>query len=1305
LNSLPSDPARRKSLGRYVFHRLSSIPIAIFLHPYQGATFSTGKHLSTWIAEETAAFPDGMTRHPQGFDEARPSFHNVYGHPIGTETQKVKKQASATDPLWYKDAIIYELHVRAFADSNGDGIGDFPGMLSRLDYLQDLGVTCIWLLPFFPSPLRDDGYDIANYVDVNPSYGTLNDFKAFLEAAHRRDMQVMIELVVNHTSDQHPWFQAARQGPPGSPAREMYVWSNTDQLYKEARIIFTDTEKSNWAWDETAKAYYWHRFFSHQPDLNFDNPLVLEEVLKAMRFWLDMGVDALRMDAIPYLVERDGTSCENLPETHSVIKRIRAAIDADYANRLILAEANQWPADVRPYFGEGDECHMAFHFPLMPRIYMALRQEDRLPITDIMAQTPAIPDGCQWALFLRNHDELTLEMVTDDERDYMYLAYSADPRMRVNVGIRRRLAPLVDNNRRRIELLNSLLLSFPGTPILYYGDEIGMGDNIYLGDRNGVRTPMQWNSDRNAGFSRCDPARLYFPIVMDPIYGYQVINVEAQLSDQSSLLHWTRNMIALRKLFQVFGRGSLKFLNPANRKILAYLRDLDRGDGSHETVLCVANLSRFAQPASLDLADYAGAEPVEMLGYVPFPPIADTPYAITLAPYSFLWLELQPGSLSPQAQPEIESIAAVETPLNEAVALDLHAGGWAGLLAGAGKALLDGALQTWVPRQRWFGAKTRRIQSTRVVDWVEIPAPPNSAPADAAAGGILPAALFFVEIEYSSGPSETYQLPLGIAAGEEADELRGKYQQSVLAEFASSAGPVVLHDATVRDDFRQALLALIERNATLALSTAAPAAEELTLAEPAPGSDSDSLTQEADGAPSARAPVVPVAPVPITAQPGEAASAPRDSVVAPAPASPQQLAPHESPLAGDPVLPAGRLNARGSTAFPKARGSDQLPSRVGSAEQSNTSILYGNRLILKIFRRIQPGENPDVEIGRFLTEVAHFPRIAPFLGEIALTPAGGEKTTLAMLQGLVANDGDGWQWFLEQLSDFFSSVSALPAPAPSPSRTLLKGDEPSGQAGRFDGPLREAVSLLGRRTAEMHMALATPAGDPAFAAEPFTREDLERDARRIDAQITSTLEALKAKLSTLKDVTADQAALLLSRRIDLFARANAITGLAAAGQRIRIHADFHLGQTLRTDDSGRGDFVLLDFEGEPARSLAERRQKQSPLKDVAGMIRSLSYAAYSALDRYGIAHPDLAGPSGPDGLTAWAVSWQNDAASEFLRAYRATIAANPDLLPSSEESQSLLGAYLLEKALYELLYELNNRPAWLRIPLSGILTL
>jgi maltose alpha-D-glucosyltransferase/alpha-amylase len=1274
----------------------------------------------------------------------------------------LKKLASATDPFWYKDAIIYELHVRAFADSNGDGIGDFPGLMSRLDYLQDLGVTCIWLLPFFPSPLRDDGYDIANYTDVNPSYGTLTDFKAFLDAAHQRNMQVMIELVINHTSDQHPWFKAARLAPAGSPLRDMYVWSQSDQVYKDARIIFTDTEKSNWTWDETAKAYYWHRFFSHQPDLNFDNPMVIEEVLKAMRFWLDMGVDAMRMDAIPYLVERDNTSCENLPETHAVIKRIRAAIDADYANRLVLAEANQWPADVRPYFGDGDECHMAFHFPLMPRIYMALRQEDRLPITDIMAQTPPIPDNCQWGLFLRNHDELTLEMVTDDERDYMYFAYSADPRMRINVGIRRRLAPLVDNNRRRIELLNSLLLSFPGTPIIYYGDEIGMGDNIYLGDRNGVRTPMQWTSDRNAGFSKCDPARLYFPVVMDPIYGYQVVNVEAQLSDQSSLLHWTRNMIALRKLFQVFGRGTLTFLNPTNRKILAYLRDLDRGDGSHETILCVANLSRFAQPVSLDLSSFIGMEPVEMLGYVPFPTITAEPYALSVAPYSFLWLELQPAAAKQDVLPDPVLEATGESATQEVATLDLLTKGWSGFLAGHGLALLEASLPAWLPRQRWFGAKSRRIQTVRVIDWVEMPAAVAAntallAGSDLPAASSIPAALFFIEIGYGDNLCDVYQIPLAFSKDGDADELTANRPQSIVTVLPTPTGPAVLHDATVREDLRQGLLMLIERNATLALSTTRTAALEVaaSLAAAATGNTANEelarggaadLLQHPERATHAAAadgrvhlrpheefpepipaadpgvavapPVppeeilppaiptsgIPVAPAPISAQPGEAVTPPRSSAPAVSSAT-HRLQTRESPSAGDPAPLSGRLDARASAAFAQQRNSHRLAARVGSAEQSNTSILYGKQLIMKLFRRLQPGENPDVEIGRFLTEIAHFQRIAPFLGEITITPNGGEKTTVAMLQGLVANRGDGWQWFLDQFPSFFASVASLPPPPEMATPGFLKQEETPSEAFDHARPAMEAAALLGKRTAEMHLALATPTDDPAFFAEPFTPSDLSRDALRVDAQIAATLDALKAKLPTLVDVIADDAALLLSRRRELIARAHAIETGEAAGQRIRIHGDYHLGQTLRTggDESEPGDFVLLDFEGEPARPLAERRQKQSPLKDVAGMTRSFSYAAFSGLDQF--VSSDAGRGVASESLPAWAQLWQNAASGEFLRAYRSTISANSELLPPAEQAQSLFTAYMLEKALYELLYELNNRPTWLRIPIGGILSM
>jgi len=535
---------------------------------------------------------------------------------------------------WYKDAIIYEVHVKAFQDGNDDGIGDFRGLLERLDYLQDLGVTCLWLLPFFPSPLRDDGYDIADYYDVSPSYGTMADFERFLDAAHRRGLKVIADLVVNHTSDQHPWFQKARSDAK-SPERNYYVWSNTDQRYPDARIIFVDTEKSNWTWDPEAKAYFWHRFFSHQPDLNYDNPEVQQAILDVMRFWLDKGLDGFRCDAVPYLFEREGTSCENLPETHAFLKRLRATLDAEYGGRILLAEANQWPRDVRPYFGDGDEFHMAFHFPLMPRLFMGVRSADRRPITDMFLHTPPIPESCQWCIFLRNHDELTLEMCTDPERDYMYYAYAQDPVMKLNIGIRRRLAPLLEHDRRKVELLNSLLFTLPGTPIIYYGDEIGMGDNLHLKDRNGVRTPMQWSADRNAGFSRADPDQLYSPVIVDPLDGYQAVNVEAQRRTSSSLLHWMRRLIAARKTSPVFGRGRLSFLAPTNTRVLAHLREDER-----ETILAVHNLAASSEPVELDLRAFHGVVPIEILGEARFPPIGDQPYFLSLGPYGYYWFRL-----------------------------------------------------------------------------------------------------------------------------------------------------------------------------------------------------------------------------------------------------------------------------------------------------------------------------------------------------------------------------------------------------------------------------------------------------------------------------------------------------------------------------------------------------------------------------------------------------------------------------------------------------------------------------------------
>src|SRR5215472_6387931 len=1049
-----------------------------------------------------------------------------------------KRPGSAADPLWYKDSIIYELHVKAFKDSNGDGIGDFPGLIHKLDYLQDLGVTCLWLLPFFPSPLKDDGYDISDYLNVHPMYGTIDDFREFLTAAHDRGLQVMIELVVNHTSDQHPWFQTARRAPVGSSERDFYVWSDTEAKYKDARIIFSDTERSNWTWDPIANQYYWHRFFSHQPDLNFDHPAVIEEILKIMRYWLDMGVDALRLDAIPYLVERDGTSCENVPETHEVIKRLRREIDKDYLSRALLAEANQWPTDVRPYFGEGDECHMAFHFPVMPRIYMALRQEDRLPITDIIAQTPAIPGSCQWGLFLRNHDELTLEMVTNDERDYMYIAYSADPRMRINLGIRRRLAPLVDNNRRRIELLNSLLLSFPGTPILYYGDEIGMGDNIYLGDRNGVRTPMQWNADRNAGFSTATPARLYSPVIMDPLWGYEAVNVEAQLGDPSSLLNWLRNMIALRKLFSVFGRGSMKFFDPANRKVLAYLRQYEE-----EKVLCVANLSRFAQPVDLDLSETEGAVPVEMLGYVEFPPIGRELYRLTLAPYSFLWLELQQ-----RTQP-----AEVNMDIVEEAALNATAG-WEGIFNAAARQRLETVnFPNYLPRQRWFAGKSRHIKSTRVVDWTALPSSES--------------ALVLVEVLFDSGPSEVYLVPLAMTFSEAAEELQRTFPNAIVASVLSESGSGLLHDAVFKDGTCLELLSLIENKGMLET---------------------------------------------------------RGGLVR--------------------GLPGNSFRDLLGTANPP------LAVRRGSAEQSNTSILYGDRFILKLLRRQEPGLNPDAEIGRYLTDHVRFQHVPPFAGSIQYQPRDNrEPSTLAMLQGLVANEGDGWKWTLEELERYFETCA--PQPFPEELRTQLEdvvglSEKPAWQLARDHvGIYLDSATTLGCRTAELHLALSSATDDPAFAPDPMTGDDVRALLEDLQQHASSVFDMLKERVPFLPDDVLEIAAAVLARRTPILKHFAALKPETFQTLRTRVHGDYHLGQVLKV----KTDFVILDFEGEPARPLAVRRAKQCPLKDVAGMVRSFSYAAYSSLINYTTRHTeDLAN------LEPWAQLWERCVASEFLRAYRNT---------------------------------------------------
>jgi maltose alpha-D-glucosyltransferase/alpha-amylase len=1105
----------------------------------------------------------------------------------------MKIKGSAQDPLWYKDAIIYETHVKAFFDINNDGIGDFAGLEAKLDYLQELGVTCLWLLPFFPSPLKDDGYDIADYNNVHPSYGTMEDFRKFLKAAHERSLQVLVELVVNHTSDQHPWFQAARLAPPGSEERDFYVWSDSDRKYPGARIIFTDTEKSNWAWDPEAKAYYWHRFFSHQPDLNFDNPAVLREVVRAMQFWLDMGVDGMRLDAIPYLVERDGTNCENLPETHTMVRQIRRALDERYTNRMFLAEANQWPSDVIAYFGREDECHMAFHFPLMPRIFMALRLEDRHPITEIMAQTPAIPPSCQWGLFLRNHDELTLEMVTDEERDYMYLAYSADPRMRINVGIRRRLAPLMENNRRRIELLNSLLFSFPGTPIIYYGDEIGMGDNIYLGDRNGVRTPMQWTADRNAGFSRANPAKLYSPIIMDPVYGYEAVNVEAQQSDSSSLLHWMRNMIALRKLFRVFGRGTLEFLQPENRKVLAYVRKY-----ADEQVLCVANLSRFAQPVELDLSAMAGMIPVEMLGFTEFPIIGRAPYRLTLGPYAFFWFELQgtPEPYEMHLPPESAETCPV------VIGADPEE-----LFTGKSRKSLEAViLPEYLPKQRWFGGKARAIKETRISDWIWIQR--DSAPA----------ALVLVDVNYEDGSSELYDVPLGIATGRQAEHVQEARADAVLCDVRMGASAGVLYDAIADDATCRSLLDAIEKKGSW------------------PGRS------------------------------GTAEAFPTESLAA-----------------------------------AKGDGADLKVFR-GSAEQSNTSILFGGHLILKLFRRLERGPNPDFEIGRYLTETRSFDAIPSLTGAIEYATAASERITLAMMQALVPNQGDGWKVTLDELGRYYEQCATLrhspddvEAPADGSPFELSANPIPASVRERVGFYLDSAMTL-GRRTAQMHLALSAPTANAAFRPEPVTPEDLRGLTAGLREHAGSVFSALKSSLPALSEDVVDRAALALSQRRRILDRFRGLEQIDAEMVRIRIHGDYHLGQVLWV----KHDFVILDFEGEPARPLAERRLKQLALKDVAGMLRSFSYAAFAGLSSFTARRPE-----DYSALERWAAFWERWTSAAFLGAYRQTAAGARFLPARPEHLGSLLQAFLLDKALYELKYELNNRPGWVRIPLHGILEL
>ena len=1090
--------------------------------------------------------------------------------------------------LWYKDSIIYQLHVKAFFDSNNDGIGDLQGLIQKLDYLKELGVNTLWLLPFYPSPLRDDGYDISDYRNIHPDYGKLRDFRLFLRKAHAEGFRIVTELVINHTSDQHPWFQRARRAKPGSSWRNFYVWSDDPNKFSEARIIFQDFETSNWTYDPIAKSYYWHRFYSHQPDLNFDNPQVRQAVFKILDHWMDMGVDGFRLDAIPYLFEREGTNCENLPETHEFLKELRSHVDEKYGDRMLLAEANQWPEDAVSYFGYGDECHMAFHFPIMPRIFMSLWMEDRFPIVDIMEQTPPIPDPCQWVMFLRNHDELTLEMVTDEERDYMYQVYAKDPRARINLGIRRRLFPLVGQNRRRAELLKFILFSLPGAPCLYYGDEIGMGDNYFLGDRNGVRTPMQWSPDRNAGFSKVNPQELYLPVILDPEYHYEAINVENQGKNPSSFLWWMRRVISMRKQLKALGRGKMEIINCSNPKILAFTRIHD-----NEVVLVVANLSRFSQVAELDLSGYQGYLPEEVFSGNSFPKISSEPYVLTMGFHDYFWFRLKKSPEKVLLKEERMEIPRVQIPV------------WKNILDGTFRQKLEKQVfPSYLARSRWFAGKAKTIRSVSIFEC--IPVQKNNSRTH----------YMLLSVAYTEGSPDMYSVPVSFASGEEEGEIRKNHPETIIAEATLDGSNGILYDGVYDSSLQSAMLDILLKRKRIKNSKGALCG--------VPGRESKKI-----------------------------------------------------------VIP------------------DKLNSRVLQAEQSNTSILYDELLFLKLLRKVAEGINPDLEISRFLTEKTRFLHTPRYIGALEYnTPSLDQAVALGVFHEYVPNQGSAWSFTRSSLDHFFDVVLSETIASPKAEEltftTKTTKEVPAELIETAGDFYYEMIKLLGQRTAEMHLALASDNENPSFKPEKFSRLYQRAIYQSMRSLASVALKTLRRRLDTLPEAVAGPAEKLLTLEETARTLLNRITREKIISLKIRIHGDYHLGQVLFTGK----DFKIIDFEGEPMRPLTERRLKRSPFRDLAGMLRSFDYAISSALkDRLSVR------PQDEPRLFPWRKAWIASASTAFLNGYVETAGQAPFVPDSDSSATILLYSFLLEKAFYELNYELNNRPGWVDIPIRGILDL
>ncbi len=1092
------------------------------------------------------------------------------------------------DPLWYKDAIIYEVRTRSFFDSNGDGIGDLAGLTAKLDYLADLGITALWLLPHYPSPGRDDGYDCADYTGVHEHVGTIEEFDELVKEAHRRGIRIITELVMNHTSDQHPWFQRARRAPPGSPERDFYVWSDTADRYKEARIIFRDFEPSNWTWDPVAKAYFWHRFFSHQPDLNFENPAVHEAMLGVVDFWLARGVDGLRLDAVPYLYESEGTNCENLPQTHAFLKKLRAHVDAKFPNRMLLAEANQWPEDAAAYFGTGDECHMNFHFPIMPRLFMSIHMEDRFPIIDILQQTPELHPSCQWAMFLRNHDELTLEMVTDEERDYMYRAYAHEGQMRINLGIRRRLAPLVQNDRKKMELLNGLLFSMPGTPVLYYGDEIGMGDNVYLGDRNGVRTPMQWSADRNAGFSRANPQKLILPIIIDPEYHYEALNVEMQQSNSNSLLWWTKRLIALRKRFRAFGRGSVEFLHPSNPRVLAFVRRFE-----HETILVVANLSRHVQYVELELPNMKGCIPVELGGRTRFPTIGDAPYMLTLGGHDFYWFTIE--APRPSAQEERMSLHGASVIACSSVD---------DLLFGNERALLEEVLPAFLDARGWL---TGPATSARIMEAIRL--------ADAQEGSV---ALLLVRVEYVEGEADTFALPL-----------------VALSESPADATTTLVAHVSVHG-----------RTSVL---------------------------------------------------PGEAPQPPATYYLVDATAHGAGRALAEAVARGGQfVAPGGRVVAETLPGASIEAALAEAP-RVLSSDRLGASIAFGASHVLELFYRMEEGVAPELEVGRFM-EAKGLSGITPrVLGYVEYRVPRSEGVTLAVVEEYVQNEGTAWQQARSELGRAYERVLAQAPTAPppvvprAPLLELAFVDVPPEHAAMI-GAYTDSARVLGRRVGDLHDALASST-EPAFEPHPYSAMDQRSKYQTARNLIGRVIAAMRRTLHDLPPEIRPAAERVITHEAQILGRFEPLLTQRIESKQIRYHGDLHLGRALFTGK----DYVIVGIGGARDRRLSERRRKASAMRDVAGMVRSLHYAAATSLKALR--------PEDQSRAELWGWTWQRWASAAFVRGYLDRVKDAPFMPKDPRTLSMLLETSMLEKAFAELRHELRRRPEMAWIPLQGILRL